>query len=134
MTEMEEDRIFVVKDGELVTVEAQSFPLPELIHGSDGTISEEPVAELTQFPLRPAYAVTIHKSQGMGIRRLVCNIDHIFADSQFYVAISRGIDPATLYLQYSRRDLDGYLHRAVRVSERVAAYYENAEPLRPEEP
>lgn len=47
------------------------------------------VFKRTQLPLRLAWAVTIHKSQGMTISRLVVDCRGIFENGQFYVAISR---------------------------------------------
>ncbi len=54
---------------------------------------------ILQFPLTLAYAITIHKAQGMGIEDLVIDTDRIFAPSQFYVALSRAISPHRLILQ-----------------------------------
>lgn len=42
-----------------------------------------------QYPLRLAYGITIHKSQGMTFDELVVHCDKIFADGQAYVALSR---------------------------------------------
>ena len=45
--------------------------------------------EYTHIPLLPAWAITIHKSQGMTLNSCVTSTDHIFETGQFYVAISR---------------------------------------------
>ena len=42
-----------------------------------------------QFPVRLAYGITIHKSQGMTFNELVIHLDRIFAAGQCYVALSR---------------------------------------------
>jgi len=55
------------------------------------------VGTFEQFPLSLAYAITIHKSQGMTLR--AANIDpRCFAAGQLYVAISRVSSPAGLHL------------------------------------
>ena len=91
----------------------------------DGKIENIKLVTLSQFPLKLAYAVTIHKSQGMSIDNLVCNVDNIFAPSQFYVAISRAINPKKLRLEFNRGEIRGYLNKMVRVDPRVTAYYHN---------
>jgi ATP-dependent DNA helicase PIF1 len=47
------------------------------------------VVARTQIPLLPAWAITIHKSQGMTLERAVVNLDHIFEPQMAYVALSR---------------------------------------------
>ena len=91
----------------------------------NGTIESMTLATLSQFPLKLAYAVTIHKSQGMSIDNLVCNVDNIFAPSQFYVAISRAVDPKNLKIDFNKGDLTQYLHRVINVDQRVLEYYAN---------
>jgi len=43
----------------------------------------------TQIPLLPAWAITIHKSQGLTLERAVVNLDRIFEPQMIYVALSR---------------------------------------------
>ncbi len=53
-------------------------------------IESEPVGSFTQYPLRLAWAVTIHKSQGKTFDRVVIDIGRgAFAHGQVYVALSR---------------------------------------------
>ena len=122
---IEEEHLIVEKENEFVRVERHDFDLLDMIVKDDGTVETMSQATLSQFPLKLAYAVTIHKSQGMSIDNLVCNVDNIFAPSQFYVAISRAIDPKRLKLDFNRGDLTQYLSRVIHVDNRVVEYYEN---------
>jgi len=121
---IEDDYLVVEKEEEYVRVERHEFDLLDMIVKEDGTVETMSLATLSQFPLKLAYAVTIHKSQGMSIDNLVCNVDNIFSPSQFYVAISRAIDPKNLKLDFNRGDLTQYLKRVIHVDERVIAYYQ----------
>jgi ATP-dependent exoDNAse (exonuclease V) alpha subunit len=120
---IEEDYIVVEKEEIFVRVERHDFDLLEMKSDDKGKIKSIKLATLSQFPLKLAYAVTIHKSQGMSIDNLVCNTDHIFAPSQFYVAISRAINPKNLRLDFNRGDLSNYLRGIIKVDQRVVAYY-----------
>jgi ATP-dependent DNA helicase PIF1 len=54
------------------------------------TIDQTVVGSFTQFPIRLAWAVTIHKSQGQTYERVIVDLrDEAFAPGQIYVALSR---------------------------------------------
>lgn len=54
------------------------------------TIVEEVAGTYVQFPLMPAWAVTIHKAQGLTLSRVMVDLDRgAFAEGQVYVALSR---------------------------------------------
>ena len=59
---------------------------------------EESLFTLYQYPIKLAFAITIHKSQGMSIEDLIIETNEIFAPSQFYVALSRSSNPSRLNL------------------------------------
>ena len=54
-----------------------------------GTISEETVGSFKQIPLRTAWAITIHKSQGLTFEHAIINAGRAFSHGQVYVALSR---------------------------------------------
>lgn len=71
------------------------------------SIVEEVAGTYEQFPLMPAWAVTIHKAQGLTLARVLVDFDRgAFAEGQVYVALSRC------------QTLEGLsLRRAVRLNE-----------------
>jgi len=65
---------------------------------------EEAKFSVHQFPIALAFAITIHKSQGMSIEDLIIDTTEIFAPSQFYVALSRATSPHRLTLKQPLTD------------------------------
>ena len=62
-------------------------------------LHREIVAEFTQFPLRLAWAVTIHKSQGASYETAIVDLGpRVFSPGQTYVALSRLTALDGLYL------------------------------------
>ena len=55
-------------------------------------------SSVSQYPLILAYAITIHKYQGMTYQQIACNLDNCFAPGQAYVALSRCANYEKLYL------------------------------------
>ncbi|MCK2034808.1 AAA family ATPase [Microbacterium sp. SSW1-49] len=80
-------------------------------------LSRDVVAEFTQFPLRLAWAVTIHKSQGKTYERAIIDLGSgAFAPGQTYVALSRLTSLEGLYLSRALRPRD------IRVDEDVRRF------------
>jgi hypothetical protein len=70
-----------------------------------------------QIPLKKAWAISIHKSQGMTIDWLVVDLQRVFAKGQVYVGLSRGTSTETMVV----RNFDV---RKVAASREVVKFYE----------
>ena len=80
---------------------------------------EFPSFYIEQYPICLAWALTIHKSQGMGIHYLSIDIgENIFNDGQAYVALSRAIDPNYLHIK-------NYDIGSIRSNKTVKRFYES---------
>ncbi|MDB4297378.1 AAA family ATPase [Flavobacteriaceae bacterium] len=52
-------------------------------------ITEEEIGTFEQFPIRLAWAITVHKSQGLTFNKVIVDLNEAFAPGQTYVALSR---------------------------------------------
>lgn len=109
----------------------EGYPLVEFLNGVEKEIKPQPwtvdefdmekfdmvpVATIEQIPLRLSWAITVHKSQGMTLDKIRCQLGKAFAEGQVYVALSRVKTLEGLYL-------DTFNPYAVRVNPKVVEFY-----------
>lgn len=122
--EEEKTYISIIKNnGVKILLESYTFFMEELGQvGKDFVVNI--LASVTQFPIKLAYAITIHKSQGMSIEKLVCDIDHIFERGQLYVALSRATNSNTLKIYSAKRiNFRLYFANILKIDTSVANFY-----------
>ncbi|WP_245454125.1 ATP-dependent DNA helicase [Aquabacter cavernae] len=102
------------------TVEIESFTWERLRYGWDeatGRIEAQVVGTYTQLPLAPAWAMTMHKAQGLTLEDVRIDFEGgAFAAGQAYVALSRARSIEGLSLVRPIR------HSDIRFDRRVAAF------------
>lgn len=91
--ELEEDDVVEVKlnNGLSAKVKKHSWNIHKYFYNEEKkSIDTEVAGSFTQFPMRLAWAVTIHKSQGKTFDKVIIDIGNgAFAHGQVYVALSR---------------------------------------------
>jgi ATP-dependent exoDNAse (exonuclease V) alpha subunit len=105
--------VVALNNGRILTVEQHSWSLSE-----DGRVR----AEVAQLPLRLAWAITIHKSQGLSLDAAEIDLSRAFTPGMGYVALSRvrsldglylkGINRQALSMHAQIHDLDAELRRS----------------------
>lgn len=124
VTEINEKNFFVrTKDtGVVIKVEPEQWENTRYeIDDRTNEITEEIEGTFKQFPVKPAWAITVHKSQGLTFDRAIIDVQRAFTHGQTYVALSRCrtleglVLSAPLPMSAIIRDgaVDDYVSRAV---------------------
>lgn len=104
------------------------------------------VASFTQYPIRLAWAITIHKSQGATLPEMTVDLRRpLFAPGQLYVALSRAVSLDTLHIlgKVSEKDVivcpiikeflkDYKSHVGIKPGSKFEKYFENRQKSRSE--
>lgn len=91
IVQIDDDGIVVQIEGdeEVYTLKKEIWEQKKYSLDEDKNIREEVQGSFEQYPVRLAWAVTIHKSQGLTFDRVVIDAGKSFASGQVYVALSR---------------------------------------------
>ena len=80
----------LTQEGKLISVEKSAWTLYKYEYDERNKIIKPfPVGSFTQYPIKLAWAVTIHKSQGLTFDKVIIDAHRSFASGQVYVALSR---------------------------------------------
>lgn len=87
-----EESIEVRFKGESETFEVSTYEWRNIkytVNENTKEIEEEIIGTFIQYPIKLAWAITVHKSQGLTFERAIIDVNEAFAPGQVYVALSR---------------------------------------------
>jgi ATP-dependent exoDNAse (exonuclease V) alpha subunit len=105
--------------GKIVMVEREKYDLMDktIKYGNEEI---KKVGEIAQFPFVPAYAITIDKSQGLTLDKVVLVLGKKTRDNQIYVALSRVRKLNDIFI-FERKLRTSDIH----ISKNIKAFNEN---------
>jgi hypothetical protein len=92
VTELDKEKIVVQCNDEPNSIEVKKEKWENIRYTMNNTtrqLEEEVLGSFIQYPLRLAWAITIHKSQGLTFEKTIIDAGEAFAPGQVYVALSR---------------------------------------------
>ncbi|GAA0341241.1 helix-turn-helix domain-containing protein [Bowmanella denitrificans] len=91
VSRVQADKVWVQCADEPEPIEVEAATWENIKYGLDGEqqISEDVIGSFSQIPLRLAWAITIHKSQGLTFDKAIIDGQAAFSHGQIYVALSR---------------------------------------------
>lgn len=124
VSRMDSNSLFVMfpgEEGELEVEKETWFNIRYTYDRDTDKIEEEELGSFTQYPLRLAWAITIHKSQGLTFEKAVVDAGEAFAAGQVYVALSRLTSMEGMVL------CSRIPQHSIRTDERIHAFAQTAQ-------
>lgn len=123
VTKLEEEKIYVQCADEPNEIEVKKDKWENIRYDLNKTtrqLEEKLLGAFSQYPLRLAWAITIHKSQGLTFEKAIIDAGKSFAAGQVYVALSRCTSLEGMVLQ-SRINTD-----SLRTDQRIVNFSRTA--------
>ena len=121
-------------EGRLLTIELATWQIED-----DGKV----LAEIHQYPLRLAWAITVHKSQGMSLDAIEVDLSRSFEPGMGYVALSRvrtlaglrilGLNQHALKVNHEVLEYDHHLRELSAKAESIITHTDEKEIVRAQE-
>ncbi len=92
VSDIGKDYIKVMLDNSPEPIEVERHTWENVSYGLNevtNEVEEQVIGHFMQYPIRLAWAITIHKSQGLTFQKAVIDIGEAFVSGQAYVALSR---------------------------------------------